>query len=137
MPGKKGFGAKLEYLFTTGPDVYVEIANIQRVRPFSMKTDMVDVTSMDSVAEFREKLSSISDAGQCQVDVNYDDKATSHKWMQDNLGLAKTFKFTGPGSSPRTATFSGFVSAVSPEVPYDSKMSCSVTIEITSVITFA
>lgn len=135
MPGKRGFGAKLEY--DSGGAVFVLVANITKIRPFSQKADVTDVSSMDSPSDYKEKLPAMLDAGQCVVDLNYDDKAASHIWLQTNLGLVKTFRVTGPGTLPKTITFSGFIIGVGPEMPHDNKMTCSVTVEITSVLTFS
>ncbi len=134
MSGKKGFGAKISYESAT-PGTYVDFANVTKIRPFNMKTDVIDVTAMDSANEFREKLSGLKDPGQAVFDLNYDPAATSHLWMQTNIGEVKNFKVTFPGSSPKVASFSGFVNACPPEVPYDNKMTCSVTIEINGPIT--
>lgn len=135
MAGKKGFGAKLEYLASTGPDVWVLLANITKMRPFDAKADVIDVTAHDSAGEVREKLAGLKDHGAVQMDLNYDDKAASHAWLMTNLGVAKSFRSTFPGSTPTVGTFSGFVKSVSPEIPHDNKMTCSVAIEINGVVT--
>ncbi len=137
MSGKKGFGAKIQYETTAGSSTWTDFANVTKIRPFNMKTDVIDVTAMDSANEFREKLSGLKDPGQAVFDLNYDPAATSHLWMQTNIGVVWNFKVTFPGTSPKTATFSGFINACPPEVPFDNKMTCSVTIEINGVITIA
>jgi hypothetical protein len=51
--------------------------------------------------------------------------------------VVKTFKTTFPGATPTTATYSGFITSVSPQIPFDNKMTCSVVIEITGPVTLA
>jgi predicted secreted protein len=133
MPGKKGFGAKLEYRTSTGPDVFVEIANVTKIRPFGLKADVIDLTSMTSASEFREKTAGLKDAGQAAFDMNYDDKAVSHIWLQTNIGVDGVFKLTGPGTAPKVMTFNGFVQSVGPEIPHDNKMTTSAVIEISGL----
>lgn len=134
MAGKKGFGAKLEY--DSGSAVFVVIANITKIKPHGLKVDVIDVTTMTSASETREKLSGLKDSGQAVLEVNWDDKDTSHLWLTANIGVATAFKITGPGASPKVLTFSGFVQAVGPDIPMNDKMTCAVTFEITGVITF-
>lgn len=136
MAGKKGFGAKLEYESGAGP-VYTAIANITKIRPFAQKADSIDVTAHDSADSYREKISGLLDSGQATFDLNYDDTNTGHAWLSSNLGTVKSFKVTFSGSTPKTATFSGFVSGVTPELPHDNKQTCSCTIEITGKVTIA
>jgi predicted secreted protein len=135
MSGKKGFGAKLEFLASTGPDVWTEIANVTKIRPFNMKVDVIDVTSMQSANEVREKLAGLKDMGQCVMDLNWDDKSASHVAIKTLLGTLKTYRLTWPGTAPTVSTFSGFLQTLSGETPYDNKMTAQAGVEIAGVIT--
>lgn len=140
MAGKKGFGAKLAY--DSGSSTFVELAGMTKLRPFGIKVDEIDMTSHDSAATaggngIREKDSGLLDNGQCQAELNYNEKNTGHIYIQDNAGVLKTWKVTFGGATPKTATFSGFVSALNPEVPHDSKETESVVISISGAITWA
>lgn len=140
MAGKKGFGAVLSYSVdgTIGiGTTFVPIANVTKIRPYAQKADVIDVTAMDSASEFREKMAGLKDAGQCVFDLNWDDKATTHLFLTTNLGVMLTLKVTGPGGTPKTATFAAFFSNIPPEIPHDNKMTCSVTAEISGVVTIA
>lgn len=137
MPGRKGFGTVIEYLASTGPDVYVAIANVTRIRPFGAKVDSVDVSSQDSPDEYREKIPGFKDAGEASFDLNYDDQLASHQWLLDHVGgTVETFRIKYPiksGAAVRKQqVFSGFITAVGPELPHDGKMSCSCVINVTS-----
>lgn len=133
MGAKKGFGGVLEY-DSTGAGAWVAIANVTKVRPFDAKVDVIDGTSHDSPSETREKLAGLKDMGALVADLNYDDQAASHQWLKTNLGVETPFRFTFPDTGD-VATFDGFVKQVSPEVPHDNKMTCSVAIEINGVVT--
>lgn len=131
--GKKGWGGVMAY--DSGGAVFVTIANITRIRPFGMKADVIDITTMTSTSEFREKLAGLKDAGQATLELNWDDKDTGHLWLITNLGIATPFKITGPGASPKVITFTGFVQSIPPEIPMDKQMTCAVVFEITGVVT--
>lgn len=137
MPGKKGFGAVLAYdsNLGVGSPVWVTITNITKLRPFNAKVDVLDMSSMDSPGERREKAGGFVDNGQLTFELNYDNKEVSHIWMVANLNVVAPFKLTYPGTSPKVSTFSGFVQMVSAEAPYDNKQIASCAIEINGVIT--
>lgn len=140
MAGKKGFGSKMSYSIdgTLGTGTtFVDLAQVTTITPFAAKAAVIDISDHNSPSQFREKVSGMLDAGAAKVVLNYDDKNTVHKFLLANLGVAMTFKVTGSGSSPATATYAGFVTEVSPEYPFDNKMTCTVSMEITGVVTVA
>lgn len=136
MAGRKGFGAVLEY-DSTGAGAWVVLANITKIRPFGIKVDVIDVTSMSSAAETREKLPGLIDSGECQFDLNWDASDASHVWLKANVGVVTPFRVTLPALAPaaaKKATFSGFVSSLPPEIPFDNKLTCSPVITITGAV---
>jgi len=134
MAGKKGFGSVFQYS-TDGGVTYLPVGNITKIKPYALKATVIDVTAMDSPSNYKEKLATLLDSGQAQIDVNFDDKSTSHKWLINNFGVLANFKVIGPGASPAIATFAGFVVGATPEYPYDKQLIASFTIEITSSVT--
>lgn len=131
MAGKKGFGALFEY--DSGGAVYVPLVNVTKMRPFSKKADVIDVSSLGSASETREKLAGMLDEGQVQFDCNYDPTAASHIWMKANVGGANmNFRLTMP--SGVKAVITGFIQQVSPEIPFDNKMTCSTVVEISGPV---
>lgn len=135
MPGKKSFGAKLQYRESTGPDVWVDIANITKISPFNLKVDSVDVSSMDSPDEYREKVPGFKDAGEANFELNYDDEEPTHQLLSEIAdGTVGTWRIIYPNTTfPKTTqTFSGFISQVGPEIPYDGKMTANCVINVSS-----
>lgn len=135
---KKGFGTKFQYLASTGPDVWTTIGKATKIRPLAKKADVIDGTSHESTAETREKQPGLIDNGDAAIDYNYEDTNAGHIWLEANVGVdGKTFRCIFPGTAPTKTvkTFSGFVQSVSPESPHDSKMTASVVISISGVVT--
>jgi hypothetical protein len=138
MGGKKGFGTKLEYRTSTGPDVWVVVAGITKLRPFAKKADVVDMSSHDSPSETREKEPGMIDAGELQADLNFRDIDTGHIWLENNVGVAgQAFRITYPGTAPTKTrrAFAGFVQSFQPDSPFDSKLTGSVVIAISGPLT--
>jgi len=98
----------------------------------------MDTTSHDSSGAYREKVVTILDAGSLQADINYDDTNTGHVLMINQLGTSYYFKITFPNrhTTATTVTFQGFVTGFQPKVPFDNKMTATLTIEITGPITY-
>ena len=138
MSGKRGFGAKCSYETTT-PGTFVDIVGLTNITPFGLKTDIIDVTAHDSTNNYREKVPGSVDAGQLTLTGNYDPGAVSHIWLQTEAASStvRNFKITWPGSPTKTTTFSGYVTAMGPDAPFDGKLTFSATVEITGAITHA
>ncbi len=138
MAGNTGKGAKLEYSVDAGA-TYVKIVQCTKFSPFKIKGDSVDVSDMDSPSSYREKMGAMIDAGQMSVDMNYNNGATTHKWLVDHVNVSYLFRITFPGSNTGLdkVTFGGFVNAVGPEVPFDNKMTCVAVMELSGPPTWA
>lgn len=134
----KAFGTKLQMTIAT---VLTDIAKVTNVKPYSKKVDIIDNSSHDSTEEWREKLAGMKDAGEVQLDLNYDPAATTHKALEDALdaGTAIVFaiKFANAPTGRVTGTFSGIVKGLDVGAPFDSKYSGNVVIEISGKIAWA
>jgi predicted secreted protein len=135
MAGKRAFGTLFAYESAT--DVYTTIANATNIKPYAEKADVIDVTAHDSPNDYREKLLGALDAGQCVVELNYDPAAVTHQWLQTEFAsrTSQKYQITWPGSPVKKVQFSAFIVGLSPESPYDGKLTASVTLEITGAIT--
>ncbi len=135
MAGKRAFGTLFGYESAT--DVYTTIANATNIKPYAEKADIIDVTAHDSSGDDRGKIVGALDAGQCVVELNYDPNAATHQWLQTEFASRTTQKYqiTWPGSPVKKVQFTGYIVGLSPEAPYDGKLTCSATIEITGAIT--
>lgn len=134
MSGAIGFGALFKH--DSGGGVYATIANITKIRPLSQKADSIDISDHESPSRYREKVAGMLDGGSCSIDLNYDQDETTHQLLHSTLGTTKNYRIVFPGTA-RTATFSGFIESVTPELPFDNKMTCSVSVQISGVVTFA
>lgn len=134
MAGQTGKGAKLEYSIDGG-STWVKIVQCTKFSPFKIKGDSVDISDMDSPSSYREKMGAMIDAGQIMADMNYNNGATTHKWLVDNVNITWKFRITFPGANTGLdkVTFSGFVVGVGPEVPFDNKMTCQGVIELSGL----
>lgn len=134
MAGKLGFGAQFKY--DAGGGSYTAIAKVTKIRAYTLKSDVVDISDHDSSGRYREKVTGMLECGSVGLDLNYDADAATHQALEGFLGVAKSYRIVFPGAG-RTATFTGFLETLSPEVPHDNKMTCSASVVITGAVTWA
>jgi predicted secreted protein len=134
MSGKIGFGALFKH--DSGSGVYVTVANVTKIRPYGLKADTIDISDHESPSRYREKTAGMLDSGSCAIDLNYEQDETTHQLMESSVGTTKNYRIVFPGTG-RTATFSGFIESTTPELPFDNKMTCTVNVQISGVVTWA
>ena len=137
MPAKKAFGAQFKWKVST---VYTVIANITKIKPFDMKAIIIDASSHDSPAEFKEKLGGFKDNGMVQLDLNYSNADAQHFAALANLGTLQDCEIIWPGtvvSLQTTAQFFAIVEQISAELPHDNKITATIQLQISGVITWS
>lgn len=133
MAAKSGFGTTL-----IGGTVGT-VGNIISISGPDMTADMIDITTMDSEGGFEEVIKGMADAGELTFECNYDGSASG---VADALNTAFqlkaaetwTIQFAGDADD---WSASGFISGLGHAIPFDDKISQSVTITFTGVSTYA
>jgi len=142
MPGKAAFGAVLSFGTSTGTATTATLTNVTNISGFDGETETIDVTSHDSSGGYREKVGSFLDLGQVTVDFNFDPNSATHRattggimYLRDQRTIVP-WVLTFPGSPVHKVAFMGFVKSVPFDVPFDDKLSGSVTIETSGSATW-
>lgn len=130
MAGLDGFGTKFYRMSGTSSTA---VSGITSVSGPSMEGEVLDVSDMDSTNGFREKIPGIVDAGEVELEMNYlkAEMALLHALWR----TTGTYKIVFSDSS--NFSFTGFMSALGDEAPYDDKVSASSTWAISGKPTFA
>jgi predicted secreted protein len=129
--GQHGHGSSLSIGGTT-------VGNIMSVSGPSEARDPIEISTMDSATKFREFIPGMLDAGEITMEINYDgadggtanDLDTMLRATNTNYSVVVTFDDTS------TFTSVGFVTALGHAIPYDDKISQSVSVKLTGVPTF-
>lgn len=101
--GSKAFagqGAELQLGDGGSPEAFSTIAEVTKVQRSGSKMDLVDVTNMDSIGAYREKLATLLDGGEISFDANYvpsDATQVSLQSQFDNRTLSN-WKIVLPGA---------------------------------------
>lgn len=130
MPGLAAIGVTL-----TGAAAGV-IPNITNFQGPSLSTDTVDVTAHDSPSSFEQHVPTIVRGGEVTFDINYDPVA--HHYAGHGLAfnlITKLIDTWTTGGPIGVWVFTGYVTKFEPQAAHDGKMTASVAIKVTGVVT--
>lgn len=128
--GSHGHGAS----FTIGATT---VANIIAITGPDQTKDPIDISTMDSTSKFREFIGGMLDAGEITFEINYDGSAAGTTDALNTLYVAtatETMTVTFPDTSLWAAV--GFITALGHAVPFDDKITQSLTVKLTGVPTY-
>jgi predicted secreted protein len=130
--GIHGHGATLGCGGTT-------VGNIISIGGPNQTRDPIDISTMDSTSKFREFIPGMIDPGEITFECNYDGTAagtanTLNTW-KTNTANTWTVTFNNNGTTSSWAC-SGFMTALGHAIPFDDKVTQSVTVKCTGVPTY-
>ncbi len=151
-----GHGTKLYASVVTNPTSFTAIGNVISVTGPNQTRDSIDISTMDSTGKFREFIPGMLDAGEVTFDVNYDGSAgggaailggtnaTTGLLKNTNTSLMYTVGFFDGTSSTNVSDVTnhsyyqskGLMTALGHAIPFDDKITQSVTIKFTGVPTY-
>ena len=142
MPGKAAFGMVVNFGTATGTATTATLANVTNISGLDGETEVIDVTSHDSSGAYREKVASFLDAGQVQLDLNFDPNAPTHRattggvlYLRDQRTITQ-WELKFPGTPAHKVGFQAFVKSAALDLPFDDKQSASITLEVTGSATW-
>lgn len=133
-----GQGTQLQLGDGGSPEAFATIAEVTKVQRSGSKMDLVDVTNMDSVGAYREKLATLLDAGELSFDANYIPGDITQQALQsqfDNRTLSN-WKVVLPGGRG-TFSFKAYSISADFDLSVDKASSFSGKLAITGQPSFA
>ena len=129
--GVSGYGTTIGYADTLGGAATL-IATLMKVTPPKSSVKKIDLTNSDSPDQRAEFIPGLITEGDLIFDLIY---SKARRGQLDPLvGVMKYWTVTYPDGS--TDTFMGFISERGQEVPYDDKITCSVSVCVSGKVTF-
>ena len=113
------------------------IGNVISVSVDGQTRDAIDISTMGSTSKFREFVSGMADGGEISCEVNYDGAAAGVANSLNTIyqgGTAETWTVTLSDTS--TFASSGFITNLGMAVPFDDKITQSITIKLSGKPTF-
>jgi predicted secreted protein len=133
-----GQGTQLQRGDGASPENFTTIAEITKIQRSGSKMDLVDVTNMDSIGAYREKLATLLDGGQVSFDANYVPAAASQQSLQADFDgrVLSSWKIILPGGRG-TFSFKAYSTSADFDVSVDKASTFSGKLEITGQPSFA
>jgi predicted secreted protein len=137
MPGIHGFGSKLRRGGTAG----TAVANVTSIRGPGLRVDTADVSAHDSPSAFEEAVAGIIRSGEVTLDINFEPDDVTHDETSGGLAsdlkarTSQSWAIEYPTSPATFITFTAFVTGLEPAAPFDDKISATVTLKPTGVVT--
>jgi predicted secreted protein len=112
---------------------FTAIAEINNIKGPDKKRASIDVTSLDSAGGYREFIPAFRDGGQVVLEMNF--TRAGFMDMNDDFESEdiQDYQINLPDST--TLDFSGYVTDLGMAVPLDDKVTASVTIKVSGVVT--
>ena len=131
MAGVDAFGT--EWAMHDGASTYVAVAEVTSISVLDVSVDSIDVSSHDSAGQWREFVAGMKDGGELSMDINYDPSLHGAIWSA--LGATRNHRITLTDTGAATVSFSGFISGIKADAPYDDKLAATVSIKVDGAVT--
>jgi predicted secreted protein len=125
------------------PPAYIKIAELQTIQRSGSKSDLADVTNMESIGGYREYLATLRDAGDVSFSGNYIPNDATQQQLQtlfDGATLSAWQIVLPPGdgypTSLGTWAFNAYVASNDYDLPHDKEGKISGKLKITGKPTF-
>jgi predicted secreted protein len=112
---------------------FTAIAEINSIKGPDKKRNTIDVTSLDSLGGYREFITSFRDAGQVVLEMNF--TRSGFMDLNDDFESEDIVDYQINLPDGTTIDFSGYVTDLGMAVPLDDKVTASVTIKVSGVVT--
>lgn len=124
---------------SSSPTQFDDIAEVLKITPPGEDVEAIDVTHLSSPNATKEFLAGLITPGEVNFEMNFVPTKDSPDGLSiDDLRTVerarapRTFKIVLPDGSPATeCTFTGFVKSINQEVPLDSQITATVSIQVT------
>lgn len=134
--GEHGHGVELKIGATT-------IANIISIGGPDESKDSLDISTMDSATKFREFIPGMLDGSEITMEINYDGSAAGtandlNTLYRSTATETITIDFNDHATPSSASSFAcvGFITTLGHAIPFDDKITQSLTIKLTGVPTY-
>lgn len=120
------------------PEVFSTIANVSSIDGLQLSANVVDITSHSTAVPWRQKITTLLDAGDLTTTLFFDPKSTGHQLLltifqekTGNQGL-RTYKIVFPESGAPKYVFLAYISKFSMKAPVDGVLTADLTFTATN-----
>ncbi len=137
-----GMGVQFETGDGASPEVFTKVAEVLSVGGPTVNRDVIEATHTDSLDNYKEFLSGLTDGGEVTVTMNFlpgdgtQDESTG--LMGDFLvQTLRNYRIAFPTSPVVNWTFAAFLTGFEPDAPIDDRMTATATFKLSAKPTIA
>ncbi len=130
-----GVGATFERQDDTSSTVYAAIAEVNSINFDGMKSEMIDVTSLDSTGGYREFKRGFRDGGTVTLEMNFTFAGYEQMRVDFETDTSVNYRIVLPDTTATTFDFAAFVQDAPFSVVPDDKVTATVNLKITGQVT--
>ncbi len=133
-----GYGSRMLLEALDSPNEFYDLAEVYNITPPSATADQVDVTHMQSPDRRREFIAGLIDGGEASFEMNWIPGSDADEELNAILDAEaderrRTWRIIYPNNVVHT--FDADLTGYEPAVPTDDKMTATVTLKVTGVVT--
>lgn len=124
-----GYGSFLQFLTSTGPDVWTTMGEQTNLTPPGLSADAVEATHNASPNARREFIAGLVDEGEASFDINLVPGGSTLADLRGYVRETVSARVIFPDST--LWTFDCLITGIEAEAPIDDKMSATITVKLT------
>lgn len=115
------------------PEVFTTVPEVMRLSGPSVRFDLLDVTSHDTVGFFREWIPGLADGEKVAATFNWRPSNTVHKSLRMDAyaRTLRNFKIVFPDSSDNTVTMATYIESTQPKADIGIQLTNDISLKIT------
>jgi len=115
------------------PEVFTTVPEVMRLTGPSVRFDLLDVTSHDTVGFFREYIPGLADGERVSASVNWRPNNTVHKKLRIDAyaRTLRNFKVVFPDSSDNTVTMATYIESQVPKADIGTPLLMDISLKVT------
>lgn len=115
------------------PEVYTTVPEVMRLTGPSVRFDLLDVTSHDTVGFFREFIPGLADGEKIAASVNWRPSNTVHKNLRIDAyaRTLRNFRIVFPDSSDNTVTSATYIESQIPKADIGTPLNMDISLKVT------
>lgn len=118
---------------SASPEVFTTVPEVMRLGGPTIRFDLLDVTSHDTVGFFREFIPGLADGERVAATVNWRPSNTIHKGIRvDSYARTlRNYRLVFPDTPDNTVTMATYTEAIAPKADIGTVLVADITVKIT------
>lgn len=135
MTKRLGYGSVLIVCSTSDGTTENNIGYVRNISGPGVSGNDIDTTTLDSSSNYRTFTPGLLDPGEVSFQVVYATTLATHKRLARIMGgrISSNWKVIHASSAGAASSFSGYVKAMSREIPMDDLITCDFTVKVSGI----